>query len=95
MQISDIRYLEVTGHYVIYHTTAGDLTEYSTLKDASQKINSPLFVQCNQSYLIHLKYVDAVSRESVQVAGQELFISRKMRSSFLAAVAGYFGGSLK
>ena len=95
VQISDIRYLEVTGHYVIYPTTAGDLTEYSTLKDASQKINSPLFVQCNQSYLIHLKYVDAVSRESVQVAGQELFISRKMRSSFLAAVAGYFGGSLK
>ncbi len=95
VQISDIRYLEVTGHYVIYHTTAGDLTEYSTLKDASQKINSPLFVQCNQSYLIHLKYVDSVSRESVQVAGQELFISRKMRSAFLAAVAGYFGGSLK
>lgn len=95
VQIADIRYLEVTGHYVVYHTAAGNLTEYSTLKDACQKINSPLFAQCNQSYLVNLKYVDSVSRTSVHVAGQELFISRKMRSSFLAAAAGYFGGCLK
>lgn len=95
VNIADIHYLEVAGHYVVYHTAAGSLNEYSTLKDACKKIGSSLFVQCSQSYLVNLTYVDSVSRTSVHVAGEELFISRKMRPAFLAAAANYFGGSLK
>ena len=90
--ISHIKYLEVTGHYVIYHTEEGDFTEYSTLKEAKSKVNRPYFAQCNQSYLINLKYMTSVSRETVVVDGKEFFISRKMRPDFLSAVTDFLGG---
>ncbi len=92
VQISTIRYLEVTGHNVVYHTLQGDFTEYGTLKAAQKKINRSYFAQCNQSFLINLKYMEAVSRESVIVDGNEIFLSRKMRSDFLKAVSDFLGG---
>ncbi len=90
--ISEIHYLEVTGHYVIYHTGQGDFSEYSTLKEARSKINRPYFAQCNQSYLINLKYMTSVSRETVTVDGKEFFLSRKMGPIFLDAVTDFLGG---
>ena len=90
--LSIIKYLEVTGHYVIYHTAQGDFTEYTTLKEAQKKINRPHFAQCNQSYLVNLKYLEAVSRETVTVSGAKISVSRKMRPAFLNAVTDFLGG---
>ena len=92
VRLSQIRYLEVTGHYVIYHTVAGDYSEYTTLKEARKKVNHSNFVQCSQSFLINLRYIDAVTRETVTVAGNEISISRKMRADFLNAVTDFLGG---
>ena len=90
--ISQIKYLEVEGHYVAYHTSNGIYSEYTTLKKAEKRINRTWFAQCNQSYLLNMKYINSLSRDSVVVDGKEIFISRKMRHSFLAAVAEFLGG---
>ena len=87
-----IKYLEVEGHYVAYHTSNGIYSEYTTLKKAEKRINRTWFAQCNQSYLQNMKYINSLSRDSVIVDGKEIFISRKMRHSFLAAVAEFLGG---
>ncbi len=92
VSLSSIKYLEVTGHYVIYHTAQGDFTEYTTLKEARKKINRPYFSQCNQSFLVNLRYLEAVSRETATVAGTEISISRKMRPDFLNTVTDFLGG---
>ena len=82
----------MTGHYVVYHTTEGNFTEYTTLKEAYGKINKSVFVFASRSYLVNLQHVDAVNRETVVVGGDELLISRPQRKVFLAAVASYLGG---
>lgn len=87
-----IMYLEVDGHYVIFHTTQGDYKEYTTLKPAQKRINSSHFVQCNQSFLINMKYIESVSRESVTVGGTIIYISRKMKTEFMNAVLDFLGG---
>ncbi len=87
-----IMYLEVDGHYVIFHTTQGDYKEYTTLKLAQKRINSSHFVQCNQSFLINMKYIESVSRESVTVGGTIIYISRKMKTEFMNAVLDFLGG---
>lgn len=92
VRIASIKYLEVTGHYVVYHTTQGNLTEYTTLKEAYGKINKSVFVFASRSYLVNLQHVDAVNRETVVVGGDKLLISRPQRKVFLAAVANYLGG---
>lgn len=87
-----IMYLEVDGHYVIFHTTQGDYKEYTTLKLTQKRINSSHFVQCNQSFLINMKYIESVSRESVTVGGTIIYISRKMKTEFMNAVLDFLGG---
>ena len=41
LRVASIKYLEVLEHYVTYHTTEGDFTEYITLKDAEKKLSKP------------------------------------------------------
>lgn len=91
--VSAIKYLEVSGHYVIYHTTGGDLAEYTTMKEAMRKIDKPFFVRCNQSYLVNLRYVTSVKKDTVIVDGDELAISRPQKRSFLMALTEFLGGT--
>lgn len=90
--LASIRYLEVNGHYVVYHTTEGDYSEYITLKEAERKINQPYFVRCNRSYLVNLKYVTAVQDDVVLVGRDELLISRPQKKAFLHELAVFIGG---
>ena len=89
---SSIRYMEVYGHYVIYHTTDGDYSEYTTLKEAAGKVNRRSFVNVNRSVLVNLRYVSSVSRDSVQVGEENLTISRPQKKAFLEAMSEYMGG---
>ena len=92
LPVAAIRYLEVDGHYIVYHTTEGDYSEYITLKEAEKKLNKPYFVRCNRSYLVNLKYVSAVRDDVVQVGRDELLISRPQKKAFLNALAVFIGG---
>ena len=89
---SSIRYMEVYGHYVLYHTTEGDLSEYTTLKEAAGKVNRPSFVNVNRSVLVNLRYVSSVSRDTVLVGEEKLIISRPQKKAFLEAMSEYMGG---
>lgn len=92
LPVAAIRYLEVDGHYIVYHTTEGDYSEYITLKEAEKKLDKPYFVRCNRCYLVNLKYVAAVRDDVVQVGRDELLISRPQKKAFLNALAVFIGG---
>ena len=93
--VSHIRYLEVSGHYVCYHTTEGNLTEYITMKEAEKKINRSYFVRCNQSYLVNLRFITAVTKDTVFVGEEELAFSRPQKKVFLAAYSEFLGGRIE
>lgn len=90
--ISSIRYLEVSGHYVVWHTVGGDYTEYDTLINAEKRINRSFFARCNRCYLVNMKYIEEIKRDSVIVDGDELVISRPQKKEFLAAYSRFIGG---
>lgn len=92
LPIAAIKYLEVEGHYIVYHTTEGNFTEYITLKEAEKKLDKPYFVRCNRCYLVNLKYVSAVRDDVVLVGREELLISRPQKKVFLNALAVFIGG---
>ena len=91
-RIAAVKYLEMDGHYVIYHTISGNYAEYSTMKDAEAKINRPYFVRCNRSFLVNLRYVKSLQKDVILVDGDELIISRPQRKAFLEALSEYMGG---
>lgn len=92
IRASDIRYLDVSGHYVVYHTTEGDLMEYTTLKDAEKKIGKDYFVRCNRWNLINLRYVTEIRNDTVYIRDEAMPISRSQKKAFLTAFADFMGG---
>lgn len=92
VRISSIRWIDVSGHYVVYHTTDGDVTEYTTLKEASARINRSAFALINRSCLVNMRYIDAVSKECVILGNIKLDISRPQKKAFLTAMSDYMGG---
>lgn len=90
--IADIRYLDMVDHHTVYHTVDGDYSEYITLKDACRKINRDDFVYCNRSYLVNLRHVRSVGKDTVTVGQEELIISRPQKKAFLTALSEYMRG---
>ena len=94
VRVSSIRWIDVSGHYVVYHTTEGDVTEYTTLKEAGARVNRGAFALVNRSCLVNMRYITAVSKETVSVGETKLDISRPQKKSFLAAMSEYMGGKV-
>lgn len=93
LNASLIKYVEVNGHYVVYHTVNGEFREYETLMNVVTKIQKEFFAKCNRCYLINMKYIDAIKKESVIVDGETLTISRPQRKEFLEKYARFLGGA--
>lgn len=92
IHVSDIYYLEVDRHYLIYHTVHGDYTVRGVMRDVEEQMQEYHFVRCNHCYLVNLKYVEAVNGTFVRVGGTELQMSRNKKNEFLQAFTRYVGG---
>lgn len=89
-----IKYIEISGHRMIYHTTDGDLTAYGNLKEVEAGLNHRVFVRCNSCYLVNLSYVKAIRGHVAVVDTDELQISRPKRKAFIQALNDYLGGGI-
>lgn len=95
LQVSHIKYLEVEGHYVVYHTYYGDYSVYGTLSAEEKKLPASQFVKCNRNYLVNLRYVESVRDGVCVLAGDELIISRPQKKKFIQALQDYMRGGGK
>ncbi len=91
LSFDSIRYVEVQGHHLIYHTSRGEYTQYSTLAKAAEKLEPYGFSRCNSCYLVNLRCVEGVRGYTVTVAGEELRISQPRKKAFMQALNGMLG----
>ena len=89
----DIYYVEVQNRQLHYHTSQGEYVLRGTMQQAEQQLGGYHFVRCNHWYLVNLRHVTEVRRDTVVVAGQELEISRRNHTAFLTALTNYVGGN--
>ena len=91
IQVSDIRYVEVMGHNVTYHTVNGDyFVGYGSLKAIRAELEPHDFVLCDRSFLVNLKYVTGVNKSDLYVGNDVLKIAKSRRSAFMLALTKYF-----
>lgn len=90
--VSDIYYIEVVRHYLEFHTAHGMIKTRGVMKETEELLKDYHFARCNHGYLVNLKYVDALNGNIVQVAGEELTVSRNKKSEFLLEFTKYVGG---
>lgn len=89
---STLKYIEVKGHHLSYHTESGVIETSGTLKKVEGQLSSAHFVRCNSYYLVNLRYVSEIDGYWAVVGGERLAISRPKRMTFMQALNHYLGG---
>lgn len=91
--IGDIRYVEVWGHNVTYHTVKGDIfVKYDSIKSVCAKLEPYGFVLCDRSFLVNLKYVTGENKGNLYLGDDVLKIAKSRRTEFMTELAKYFAG---
>lgn len=88
----DVRYIEVLGHEVIYHTGDTAYKVWSSLKEAAALLESVHFTAASRYCLVNLEWVKAVTGDGAIVDNITLPISRSKRKPLMQALAAYYGG---
>lgn len=86
-RVSDLCYVEVADHTLLYHTRTETIRAGGTLKNVEKQLDGRLFFRCNYCYLINLRCVTSVQGNTVTVNGDRLQISRNRRKEFLQRLA--------
>lgn len=84
-----ITYVEMQGHFCIYHTNSGDYSQYQTMKSAAQALKKYGFSQCHSYLLVNLACVSQCSADEVCLPGKTLPISQTRSRSFRRDLAEY------
>ncbi|MGX8686563.1 MAG: LytR/AlgR family response regulator transcription factor [bacterium] len=87
--LSEVRYIEVLDHQLIYHRSDDTFHTFGSLKKTEQEYGKD-FARCNNCYLVNLRYVDGFSGNDVIVAGSRLPVSRARKKDFQQRVADYY-----
>ena len=90
--LNEIYYVEVTEHYLAYHTEKGDIRVYGKLSDIEEFLTSNGFFRCNRCYIVNMRFVKSFVGDTVEIGGDKLLISRRRRQDFMQALTYYFGG---
>lgn len=90
--LRDIRYVEVRGHRLIYHTEYGEMEGGGTLRETAEKLRDKGFLRCNKCYLVNFKHIINVQADTLLMAGgDELKISRPRKKDFMQELAECVG----
>lgn len=87
--VSDIYYVEIAQHYIIYHTANGDYRFWGALAEEEKRLPASLFCRCNKSYLVNLSYVTRVEGCNLHIAGDVLQISRGQKPQIMQRLMNY------
>lgn len=87
-----IWYVEIDNRILYFHTKEGQYSMRGTMQSAEEMLRDYHFVKCNHWYLVNLKFVTEIRDNVVIVAGNQLEISRRNKTSFIRAVTDYIGG---
>ena len=92
LRASQILYVEIRDHLLIYYTDQGKFESWGKISDAESDLAPHGFVRCSSSHLVNLRHILSVDGNDVNVAGTKLPISQRKRKAFLAGVTGYLSG---
>jgi two-component system, LytTR family, response regulator LytT len=87
----DIHYVEVWGHTLCFHCSAGVYLERVPLSEFEKKVTDKAFVRSNKCYLINLAYLKEIKASTAVIDNEELDISRSRKKAVMDAFAAYLG----
>lgn len=88
----EVDYIEVMGHYLLYHTIDGVAEVYGNLTEVETRLQGMNFARCARSYLVNLARIRSVQGNTVRlITNEEISVSRSMKKQFMDCYMDYLG----
>ena len=85
-------YIEVKGHYLMFHTAREVIGSYGGLGDRERELQGREFARCSASALVNLRYVTGLHGDEIAIGTQRIKIGRSRKKEFLTRLNQYLGG---
>ena len=89
LDVSQILYVEVRDHDLLYHTRRDSILTRGTLAEAEALLGMKQFFRCSKCYLVNLEYVDGVQNNDILLDGEQIQVSRARKKALLDALNDY------
>lgn len=89
---SDILYIEVKGHDLMFHTAREVIGAYGGLGEREEELRDHEFARCSASALVNLRCVTGLYGDEIAVGEERVKIGRSKKKEFLARLNRYLGG---
>jgi len=91
VNISDILFIEVRDHNLVFHTKQEEYTVRGSLNEYEQLLKNKNFCLCSNYCLVNLAAVYGVQHDEVQVLDQKVHITRNKKKAFLEKLSNFLG----
>lgn len=92
LEVSDILYVEVMGHYLSYETKTGSFRVRGSMKEHEPELKKHGFARSHKSYVVNLANTENIQAGELTVCGRSVPLGRAYKDSFLAAYMQYLRG---
>ena len=89
LRISQIYYVEIQDHLLLYHTDQGRIEAWGKLSDVEAELDAYNFARCSSAHLVNMQHITSVSKTEVVVGTTSLPISQRRRKAFSDRVIAY------
>lgn len=89
---SDILYIEVKGHNLMFHTVREVIDSYGGLGEREKELQDREFARCSASVLVNLRYVTGLHGDEITLGETRVKIGRSRKKEFLTRLNEYLGG---
>jgi len=79
----ELVYIEGQREYVTFHTTKQRITTLFSLKELAERLPSDQFIRIHKSYIISLKHIEMIERNTLQLAGKKLPIGGSYKDGLM------------
>lgn len=97
LPVSQIKYIEVVDHELIYHTVEKDFALRGSLNNVEKEFLKFGFFRCNRYAIVNLKHVTSVKEYEIKIGNNErVAVSHSRRQALLKTLAEYYtqGGTI-
>jgi two-component system LytT family response regulator len=86
LNIRDILYLEKDGHYIVFHTAAGQWLSRMNMAELLAVLPPGEFARVHKSFVVPLARIDTVEKHTIIIRGKEIPIGDGYRAEFLRQI---------
>lgn len=94
LQVREVRYIEVEGHYLNWHTQDRVYRSLGPLKSIGRELPES-YRAISRWYVVNMQHIHSIEGDDVVIDGEKLRIGRSYKQKFLQAYAEYMVGGCR